>query len=75
MRLTFGLALIAWGLITIFILPGDVVANKFINYVILGVYVIAVAWWLAQGQSAWTAYWCAAAAITTVVTFGDLSIK
>lgn len=75
MRYIFGLALIVWGIATIFVLPDNAVANKFMNYVILGVYAIAIFWWLLQEHPWWTAYWCSACAITLVVTFGDLSVK
>lgn len=75
MRLTFGLTLIGWGLMTMFVLPDSVVANKFLNYVILGLYFIAIFWWLTHEHLWWTAYWCAAAAITAVVTFGDLTVR
>jgi hypothetical protein len=74
MRITFGLALIAWGLITLFVLP-DAVPQKFINYVILGMYVIAIFWWCYHTHTWWTAYWTAACAITLVVTFGDLTVR
>lgn len=74
MRYLFGTSLVIWGLVCMFVLP-DALPNKFMNYVILGTYILAVTWWLYLVHPWWVGYWVFAFGITAVVTFGDLSIK
>lgn len=67
MRLYFGMALILWGLLTIFVLPES---PKLLNYVILGTYALAVAWWLGHDSPVDVFYWLFAFGITATVTWG-----
>jgi len=68
-----GLGLVVYGLIVLFMpdrwIPfGD--PRLIANCVILGLYAMASAWWIASGSWPDFFYWTFAAGITFVVTFG-----
>ena len=43
---------------------------RFFNFLIMSLYACAVLWWACHGKFWDAGYWCAAFAITFVVTFG-----
>ena len=67
MRTYFGLAMIAWGLLILFVLPETA---KLLNYVIMGTYALAVIWWAGHDSPADVSYWIFAFGITATVTWG-----
>lgn len=66
MKLLLALALIAGGVGVLFAPDSP----KLLNYVIMGLYLAAAAWWLWHARPVDTCYWLAAFAITATVTFG-----